>query len=271
MIERFGLTTDDALAAALVDLGDRLELPPTPDVARLVGERLRTAPAAPRALPRGSRPLRRALLIAAVLTLLVAGVALGLRVGLDLLRIDVGPVPSPTLPATTPSASAGQMPGRSLGLGSASSLEDARKAAAFPLVEPAGLGPPAQVYIGGPSLRGQVAFVYAATTDLPPSDLLDGAGLLITQNAGSADHGLANKLVDTGLASVESVQVDGAPGYWISGEPHWFWYLDPRGQTIEEGRRLVGDTLVWERDGVLYRIEGELTKAQALEIAATMR
>ena len=272
MIERLGLTTLEALEAALVDLGSAIELPPTPDVAPAVGERLRAAPVIRTAGPNRLRPLRRGLLLAAALALLVAGVALGLRVGLDLLRIEFGPVPTPTAPVTTPSPSAtNRLPGQGLGLGQAATLDDARDDAEFTLAEPTDLGPPDAVFVGGPSLRGQVSFVYAARPELPASDLLDGAGLLITQNAGGTDPGLANKLVDSGIARVEAVTVDGAPGYWISGAPHWFWYLDPAGQVIEEGRRLVGDTLVWERDGILYRIEGDITKARALEIASTIR
>ena len=43
------------------------------------------------------------------------------------------------------------------------------------------------------------------------------------------------------------------------------------GEFIDDSRRLVGDTLAWERDGVLYRIEGAITLERALEIAASMR
>ena len=272
MIERFDLATDDALEAALFDLGSAIDLPATPDIARAVDARLRSAPAGRIERPHRRRMVRRAVLLAAVLALLAAGVAVGLRLGLDLLRIDFGPAPTPTLPAATPDPSTGTGgPGTTLGLGLATTLEAAREAAAFDLVEAAALGPPDQVYAGGPSLRGQVAFVYAATPDLPPSDLLDGAGLLITQNAGESDDGLARKLISSGMASLESVSVDGARGYWISGEPHWFWYLATDGEVIDDGRRLVGDTLVWERDGILYRIEGAISKARALEIASTMR
>ena len=35
MIERLGLTTVSDIEAALADLGARIELPPTPDLARL--------------------------------------------------------------------------------------------------------------------------------------------------------------------------------------------------------------------------------------------
>jgi hypothetical protein len=117
-----------------------------------------------------------------------------------------------------------------------------------------------------------VAFVYAPRADLAASDLLEGTGLLITQNRGLPDEGLAHKIVATSAASVVAVDVDGAPGIWISGAPHLFWYFAPDGRTvIDESRRLVGDTLAWERDGILYRIEGAITLERALEIAASMR
>jgi hypothetical protein len=116
-----------------------------------------------------------------------------------------------------------------------------------------------------------VSFVYAPRDDLPASTLLRGAGLLVTQNQGESDAGLARKIVDTSLATVEQVDVDGSPGVWISGGEHVFWYLAPDGAFIQESSRLVGDTLAWERDGVLYRIEGAITLSRALEIARSMR
>jgi Domain of unknown function (DUF4367) len=272
MMERLGLATVSDLEAALADLGTAVELPPTPDLASAVGARLRVEPATRSQPGRRWRPVRRSLLLAAALLLLAAGVAVGIRVGLDLLSIDFGPVPTPiATPVPSASPSDASMPGDSLTIGDQTTLGEARAAADFPVLVPAELGDPDAVLVGGPRLRGQVAFVYGPRPDLPASDSLDGAGLLITQNRGTADDGLARKLVDARIANVAAVEVDGAPGYWISGEPHFFWYLAPDGSVIEDSRRFVGDTLVWERDGILYRLEGELTKERALEIAESMR
>jgi hypothetical protein len=116
-----------------------------------------------------------------------------------------------------------------------------------------------------------VAFVYEPRGDLPPSALLNGAALLVTQNQGKSDSGLAQKVVDHAQTTIKPVDVDGAPGVWISGQPHMFWYLAPDGEYIQESRRVVGDTLAWERDGILYRIEGAITLPRALEIASSMR
>jgi hypothetical protein len=268
---------NDDLAAQLADLATALAFPPTPDLAGAVGSRLRASAAAIGSGVVGSgarpRPIRRSLvrslLLAAGLALLIVGGALAVRFGLDLLSIEFGPLPS-VAPAS-PTAPATRAIGAGLGLGQAVTLEEAGAAAAFDIRTVPALGPPDAVYLGDVSLRGQVAFVYAPGDGLPASDLLGGAGLLFTQNRGEADVGLARKLADNNLASVEPVDVDGAPGAWISGLPHFFWYLAPDGMAIEESRRLVGDTLVWERDGILYRLEGAFTRDYALELARSIR
>jgi hypothetical protein len=280
MSDRLVPMAHDDLEARLADLATVIAFPSTPDLATAVGARLRLSlpPSRPlaRLIPirRSVRSVRRSLLLAAALALLVVGAAFAVRFGLELLSIQFGPLPSvaPAPSAPAPGASATpRPPGTGLGLGQPLSLDEARRFAAFDLLVPAGLAAPDVVYLGGSTLRGQVAFVYAASDRLPASDLLGGAGLLITQNRGQPDDGLAQKLVSTGQARVEQVVVNGAPGVWISGEPHFYWYLAPDGTMIEESRRLVGDTLAWERDGILYRIEGSIGRDEALEIARSMR
>lgn len=260
------------LESALEDLATALAIPPTPDLATTVGTRLRSAgrvPSPPRVV---RRSLRRSLLLAAALALLIVGGAVAVRLGLDLLSVEMGPIPSraPSQVATA-GAGASRPPGSTLGLGAARTLDEVRADAPFTVRIPAALGPPDAAYVGGADLRGQVAFVYAARDDLPSSPTLGGAGLLITQNQGEPDDGLAHKLVDMGVATIDAVTVEGARGLWISGAPHVFWYLAPDGAVVQESHRLVGDTLVWERDGVLYRIEGAIPLSRALEIAASMR
>jgi hypothetical protein len=248
--------TNDPFDLQLAELATAVAFPPTPDLATAVGLRLRTEQRKPVVI----RSFRRSLLLAALLALLVVGAALAVGFGLRLLSIEFGPVSSPTF-----------SPGTELRLGQALSLEQVEDAADFEVLVPQALGAPDAAYVSS-ALRGQVAFVYAPRPDLPPSDLLGGAGLLITQNQGRADEGLAHKVVESSAATVVSVDVNGAPGLWISGAPHIFWYLAPDGRTfIQESGRLVGDTLAWERDGILYRIEGAITIERALEIAASMR
>lgn len=56
--------------------------------------------------------------------------------------------------------------------------------------------------------------------------------------------------------------------YWIP-RPHEVFYIDPNGAWHREEARSTGKTLLWQRDGVTYRLQGELTKERALEISAS--
>ena len=271
MTDRLGAMPLDQLEVELSDLATAIVFPPTPNLANAVALRLRESGETIEERPREfgvRRVLRRSLLLAAALVLVVVGAALAVRFGLELLSIERAPVP--TAPFMSPSSFPAGAPGMGLGLGEPMTLGAIHDAATFDVLLPEALGPPDATFVGGESLRGQVAFVYAPREDLPASGLLGGAALLITQNLGTADDGLAHKIADTSSATVAPVEVDGAPGVWITGEPHVFWYVAPDGTFIQESQRLVGDTLAWERDGVLYRIEGAIPLDRAMDIARSM-
>ena len=57
--------------------------------------------------------------------------------------------------------------------------------------------------------------------------------------------------------------VGGATGYWIEGGEHFFYFRDADGEVLETTIRLVGTTLIWERDGLTVRIEGAPSLAAA--------
>lgn len=271
------------LELALADLASAVTWPTTPDLAPAVLTRIATPGA------RGGRPSfwgdrrrrwRWSLVFAALLALLVAGLALGMRLGLDLLSIGFGPAPtivaSPTTsvgPSPTSSGGAIASPagplGIGLGLGRAVDLDEARAVADFDVLIPADLGSPDALFDGGELRRGQIGMLYHPRPDLPASDLLGGAGLLITENRGLVSDALAEKVVGSG-GTVERVDVGGDRGYWLAGAPHWFWYLAADGTTIEETRRAVGNTLAWQHGDLLLRIEGAIDRDQALAIAASM-
>jgi hypothetical protein len=61
---------------------------------------------------------------------------------------------------------------------------------------------------------------------------------------------------------VERVSVDGNPGVWL---PDAHVIDDFFGQP-----RLSGSARLWERDGITFRLEGRLTKTQALAIARSV-
>jgi hypothetical protein len=62
---------------------------------------------------------------------------------------------------------------------------------------------------------------------------------------------------------VEPLTVNGGPGLWV-----------PAGHVVYElGRqpRLAANTLLWEQGGLTLRLEGRFTKAEALEVARSVR
>ena len=70
--------------------------------------------------------------------------------------------------------------------------------------------------------------------------------------------GLIEKYVEFDQRA-ERVDVDGKPGIWVEGE-----------HVVSElfgMPRLSGNVLLWEQNGLTLRLEGRLTKEQALEVA----
>ena len=115
---------------------------------------------------------------------------------------------------------------------------------------------------------GRVDLVYRARPGLPASQFTD-AGLLITEFQGRPTPEFLKKVAVMGV--VEEVTVGGEPGYWFSGEPHFFTYVDAQGNLRDERTRLAGNTLIWQRGDLTLRLEGQLPREQAIRIAESMR
>ncbi|HUG55957.1 MAG TPA: hypothetical protein VMJ92_02675 [Candidatus Limnocylindrales bacterium] len=92
----------------------------------------------------------------------------------------------------------------------------------------------------------------------------------MTQSRGEIDDAVVAKVIGPGTR-VERVVVNGRPGFWIEGAPHDFVYLDPDGRAISGTLRLAGNVLAWDAGGILFRIEGDLSRQEAFRIAATLR
>jgi hypothetical protein len=69
---------------------------------------------------------------------------------------------------------------------------------------------------------------------------------------------------------VEPVLVDGQAGLWISGMPHEIAYYDREGNERGDTVRRSGPVLLWERNGVTYRIEGFTDRDDALRVAEAL-
>lgn len=214
----------------------------------------------------GVRPMRRGLVLALVALLALAAIAGAVGIGLPGLRIIFGDIPSqrPTPSAASPSPLA--PPGSNLGLGTAVSLADAERIAGFDLILPPDpeMGPPDAAYVTGQ----RVHLVWAPRPALADGEG-DGVGLLITEFRGRVDQGYFQKLLNS-EASVTPVTVGGSRGYWIEGE-HFFFYVEPDGDSVEDTHRMVGDTLLWTSGELTFRIESSLGMEDTIRLAESLR
>src|SRR5207244_3400448 len=140
------------------------------------------------------RTLRRAVVLAAALLVLAAGIAVAGRLGLPGVRVIFSKTPptvAPTSPPPTQGSPAPSVPGSTLGLGDRVTLQEAR---------------------------------------------------------GSGSY----------------------PGLWITGAPHEVYYLGPGGGVEQDTVRLSTDVLIWQEGGVILRLEGAQSLAQAVRVADSM-
>jgi hypothetical protein len=242
----------NGLERALVELGREFEVPQAPDLVATVLARIEPQRAAPR------RPRRWVLAVAAaVLAALVATLAIPDARSALFRILRIGGVQIELVDAL-PQATTVRVGAVEPTLGTRISLEQARRDAGFDLRELD--TPPDRVYLGD---RGTVWFLYGAP---------GGVRLLVAQTPlHSLDETLFLKKLASPGTTVEEVDVDGAQGFLLTGEPHFVLLVDAAGEVVEDTARLARDVLVWERDGVAYRLEGDLSRDEALELARSLR
>jgi hypothetical protein len=239
----------------LYALGEWIEWPATP---RFAAQRARHAP-----------PLRinrwllaaAAVVLAAVVVLAasppirdtVAG-WLGLR-GVVIQQVEHPPTPSPLPPGPL---------GQRLGLGDRMTLAEAETQAGFKAVVPSGLGQPDEVYYD--SGHRMVSLVYASRPGLPAPDET-GVSLLVSELPGQLEEDSFGKMLGPG-EKLQQVDLGSGKAYFIGGR-HVFYFFNGPGRTDES--RLAANTLIWQREDVLIRMEGGFTQDQAAVIARSMR
>jgi hypothetical protein len=239
------------LEHALVALGHELEVPEAPDFApRVLG-----------ALEPPARPsrMRLAVVLAAVLVAVLlaalaipdARSALARFFHIGAARIEV----VDELPAVEPQPPELDL---ELALGERMSLAEARRRAGYDLLELD--DEPDAVYLGP---RNSVWFLYGRA---------DAVRLLVAQTPNvSVDKTFIFKKLAAAGTAVEPVSVHGKPAYFLSGEPHEVILVDEKGLPVQESLRLARDTLLWEEDGRTVRIEGDLSRGEAVAIAESLR
>ena len=232
----------------LVALGRELDVPAAPDLVASVMRQV-----APRPRPWRRRPVALAVAFA-VLALLAATLAIPdarsalfrvLHIGGEEIRFvdDLPAVPSDS--------------GLPYRLGSAVSLARAEREAGFRLRELD--EKPDHVYMGE---YGTVWFLYGTA---------ERVSLLVAQTAKLGVQGRFMFKLLSSEAQVTEVTVGGAKGYFLSGAPHVVLLVDKNGYVVDESARLAQNVLIWARDGVTYRLEGDFDRTTAVRLAESLR
>ena len=252
-------TTDPHWQRALAQLAAQAEYPPTPNLAARARAR-RGSPLA----ARPSRPARRLAWALVALALLALGLlavpatraallSFFARVGAIEIFIDetAPTLTASTLPASTPETVAHSL--SLIDLGAPATLAEAVRQAHFTPELPAALGAPDEVYTH-------------PGVDLPAITLVwrpdDGPPLSLTAIAVAE---FAHKIVAT--TAVEEVAVGDETGLWLAG-PHQLQLL---GDWQGPNRLLItSNVLIWVHGGITYRLEGDLSQAEAVAIAVSL-
>jgi hypothetical protein len=233
-----------SLEIRLRALAHEVDIPPERDLAPAVLARLE-----------GRRPFawRRAAVLALALVAIAVGAAFAVpqarsailrffHIGGEMIiRVDTLP------PAVERSQAAG--------LGSAVSRSQAEHTLGFRLLLPPVHGkPPERVYLLGDSVGTVVLRSH-------------GHPVLLSEFSSPGEMGL--KKLTINQTRVQWVQVDGRTALWIRGT-HTLTYFDRQLGFREQTIRIRSNVLVWTRGRLTLRLEGDLTRSQAIALAKSV-
>lgn len=228
-------------------LGAEVAWPETPDLGRAVRRRIEGPPERrfhPRALAIALAVL--AVAVGAVLAVPPARTAildwLGFG-GVEIRRVE---------------ELSGVPPEARLVLGERTTLAEAQRRSGHPVLVPVDSAAPDAVYLDTASPGNPVALVYGSLAEPRLLVLEFRAAPLIEKELVSATQ-------------VEPVRVGGEQGLWIEGPRHEFVYRTLEGEEAIDTQRLAGNTLLWKRGSLTLRLEGDLSKDEAIRIAESMR
>ena len=232
--------------------------PATPSMSKAVRARLQARPSfvnrtMDALAAAGSLQLSRAAF--GVLVLVVVGGALAVPASrsaladffrLSHVRVEREPIAGPTPPALSPGSFARP-----------STASAAQQLADFPLLFP---------MVDGDRRAPEGVYVQGENSNLPTVIFTyDDYDLYQTRLGYFAKGGPDPSLI-------HDIEFDGQAAFWIDEGGHIASFLDEQGRRVVESRRTVDRaTLLWERDGITYRLETNLSQEAAIGVAQSLR
>jgi hypothetical protein len=227
---------------------DGFPFPPTPDVAGAVAGRLRAR-----------RTPRRVVVAAAAAAIVAVGAVLAASPGARSAVVDwLDSIPGVHIERSSkpPAVRFNFTPT----YGDRVSLEEARYRVDFPIRLPRRLGDPDIVFVSTFTVPGGVVTtVYGGERR--------ARAVFSEWRVGGDD--LFFKVLGPGNEATR-ISVGGAPGVWLFGTHHTVFFLGSDQREYQTAGALAGNTLVWQRAGMSYRLEANVRLAEALELAASL-
>lgn len=201
----------------------------------------------PRRRPISMRLAQAGVVLAALLALVVisplrAAVLEWLRIGAITIFVDDSVTPAPSLPSL-------------LNLFGETTMTEAQATAGFPLRQPRGFGPPDHVY--RQTGDGEVLiFVWLAAADRPAISLYQ--------------FGPSSTSYGKFLTRMTDTTVNGNPAVWVD-LPHVLQYQHDEAVSERQAFLIEGHVLIWQVDGITYRLESKLPLEEAVAIAESLQ
>jgi hypothetical protein len=145
-------------------------------------------------------------------------------------------------------------------------LDEARERFGLPLRFPAGLGEPDLVYVRADRPGQMITAIFGGD---------ERRAELVFSQWKTGGPTLFYKVV-VGNTTAEFTDVGSNIGIWIHGYDHGVWYFAPgsAGGPHDEHWRsegyLAGNVLAWRDGDVVFRLEADVTKQRALELARSL-
>lgn len=143
---------------------------------------------------------------------------------------------------------------RPIDFGEQVSREEAERRVGFKLVD---LGKPDAVFVRDSRMA---SLVYGP---------VEKPRLVLSELRGAVWDGFVKKVGSLGTR-IDQVTVAGERGLFITGDEHFVMFLDENDAVTDEPTYLAGTVLLWNRGDLLLRLEGDLTRAEAVELAETV-